>query len=149
MEDGKMINNKAKASKNGKMEHFIKASTNLAKNKAKALLFGVMTVHTKANFYRTIFMEKENMYGRMVVYMKVNGLTIKCMVQEFLHGLTGVNMKGLTKMIKNMDSVFSCLKMAAFMKVSGKMANSTVGEFTKKRKSCVKAFGRMGSELNG
>lgn len=88
-------------------------------------------------------MARASTFGRMEGSLTVSGITIKCMEKVFLLGQMVVNMKELIKMIRSMGSEFSPLEMAECMKDNGRTENSMDVEYTERKKSLEKAFGKM------
>lgn len=71
-----------------------------------------------------------NTFGPMAEYLMATGLKIEWKAKVSLHGVMAVNMSENTKMIKNMDMVYSHGLMADATMVNGTKESNTEKEST-------------------
>lgn len=141
--NGKMINRKAMAKKNGKMVPTIGETTDQAKNKEREYLYGAMIAHMKVSFLKITYMAKVSICGKMVECTMANGIIIKCMEKAYSPGRMVESTKGNMKMIKSRGSEFSRSETGESMKESGRMESSMAVEYIRKRRCLDREFGIM------
>lgn len=148
--NGLMINSMVMASKNGLMEHNIKAISMRVSNKVMELLFGLTEANMKDNLKIIIYKDLDTMSGLMEDNMKVRGETTKCMEEASLFGQINENMRESILMTRKKGMVNLSGQMEGHTKANGKMVNRMAEALTEIRMVSRKmALGLMERKLNG